>query len=102
MKRGVILVNTARGAIVDEGDLVDALRDGKIGGVGLDVFDNEPNINPELVSMANVVLTPHIASATKEARDKMGEQAVNAIIDMFSDKKPQSIVDDKMWDNRRK
>ncbi|OGM28231.1 D-glycerate dehydrogenase, partial [Candidatus Woesebacteria bacterium RIFCSPHIGHO2_01_FULL_41_10] len=81
MKRGVILVNTARGPVVDEGDLVDAIRDGKVGGAGLDVFDNEPNINPELVAMENVILTPHIASATWEARNKMGSQAVDAILD---------------------
>lgn len=101
MKKGVILVNTARGPIIDEGDLVDALREGKVSGAGLDVFDNEPNINPELVAMENVILTPHIASATWEARNKMGEQAVNAILETFSGKMPDNIVNKKVWEKRR-
>lgn len=101
MKKGVIIVNTARGPVIDEGDLVDAIRDGKVGGAGLDVFDNEPNINPELIAMENVILTPHIASATWEARNKMGSQAVDAILDTFSGKKPDTIVNDDVWDKRR-
>ena len=102
MKNGVILVNTARGAIINEGDLVSALREGKVGGTGLDVFDNEPNINPELLAMENVILTPHIASSTIEARNKMGEQAVSAILDTFSNTKPQNLVNEEVWDKRRK
>lgn len=101
MKKGVILVNTARGPVIDEGDLVDAIREGKVGGAGLDVFDNEPNINPELIAMENVILTPHIASATWEARNKMGEQAVNAILDTFSGRMPENIVDKEVWEKRR-
>lgn len=101
MKKGVILVNTARGPVVDEGDLVDALREGKVGGAGLDVYDNEPNINPELIAMENVILTPHIASATWEARNKMGAQAVDAILDVFSGKKPENIVNEDVWEKRR-
>jgi len=102
MKRGAYLVNTARGPIVSEHDLVEALRDGQLAGAGLDVFDNEPNIDPELISMENVILTPHIASATHEARDKMGEQAVAAILDTLSGQKPQNLVDEKVWYNRNK
>jgi glyoxylate reductase len=102
MKKGAFLVNTSRGPVVNEGDLVEALRSGRLAGAGLDVFDNEPNIDPELVGMENVVLTPHIASATWEARNKMGEQAVSAILDTFSGKKPQNLVDEAVWDKRRK
>lgn len=101
MKKGVILVNTARGPVVDEGDLVDALRAGIVGGAGLDVYDNEPNINAELVAMENVILTPHIASATWEARNKMGEQAVSAILDTLSGKMPENIVNKEVWLKRR-
>lgn len=101
MKKGVIIVNTARGPVIDEGDLVDAIRDGKVGGAGLDVYDNEPNINAELIAMENVILTPHIASATWEARNKMGEQAVGAILDCLSGKMPENIVDKEMWAKRR-
>lgn len=100
-KRGAYLINTARGSVVDEHDLVDALRDGKLAGAGLDVFDNEPNVNPELLEMENVILTPHIASATQEARGKMGQQAVGAILAVLSGKKPENIVNDDVWDKRR-
>jgi glyoxylate reductase len=102
MKKGAFLVNTARGPVVDEHDLVKSLRDGHLAGAALDVYDNEPNIGPELIGMPNVITTPHIASATREAREKMGEQAVAAIIDLFSDQKPQNIIDEKVWNNRRK
>ncbi len=101
MKRGVILVNTARGPIVNEQDLVDALRDGKLRGAGLDVFDNEPNIHPELIAMENVVITPHIASATWEAREKMGHMAVDAILKVFAGEKPENIVNEDIWPARR-
>lgn len=102
MKKGVIIVNTARGPVINEQHLVDALRSGQVGGAGLDVFDAEPNVNPELISMENVVLTPHIASATWEARDKMCEMAVNSILDTFSDKQPSNIINPEVWDKRRK
>lgn len=102
MKKGAILVNTARGPVVAEGDLVEALRTGQLGGVGLDVFDNEPDINPELLGMENVILTPHIASATHEARDKMGELAVTAILDVASGKEPQNLTNPDVWVKRRK
>lgn len=102
MKKGSYLVNTARGSVVDERALIDALTDAQIAGAALDVFDNEPNIDPELISNQKVITTPHIASATWEARNKMGEQAVSAIIDTLKGIKPQNIVDEKVWDIRRK
>jgi glyoxylate reductase len=102
MKRGVLIVNTARGPVINEQHLVDALRNGQVGGAGLDVFDAEPNVNPELISMENVILTPHIASATWEARDKMCEMAVNAILETLTDKKPGNIVNEEVWEKRRK
>lgn len=102
MKDKSYLVNTARGAVVDEGALISSLKEGHLAGAGLDVFDNEPNVNPELISMPNVILTPHIASATWEARNKMGEQAVSAIIENLKGGKPQNIVDEKVWEIRRK
>jgi glyoxylate reductase len=102
MKKGAYLVNTARGPIIDEHALVDALRSGHLGGAGLDVYEVEPNVNPELVGMENVILTPHIASATWEAREKMGEQAVSSILDVFSDKKPSNILNKNVWEKRRK
>lgn len=102
MKNGSYLINTSRGQVVNEADLVAALKNKKLAGAALDVFDNEPNISPELIEMPNVILTPHIASATWEARSKMGEQAVSAILDTFAGTKPQNMVDEKVWDKRRK
>lgn len=102
MKRGAYIVNTARGPVIDEHDLASALRAGQVLGAALDVYETEPNINPDLIGMENVILTPHIASATWEAREKMGNQAVDAILDTLSGKKPQNIVNEDVWENRRK
>ena len=101
MKAGSFFINTARGPMVDEYALVAALQNGKLRGAGLDVFDAEPDVNPELVGMENVVLTPHIASATMEAREKMGNLAVDAILNSLNGQKPETIVDASMWDVRR-
>lgn len=101
MKQGAVIVNTARGPIIREADLVEALKSGHLGGAALDVFENEPNINPELIGMENVVLTPHTASATWEARNKMCEQAVAAVLDTLAGKKPENIVNPEVWDKRR-
>jgi len=68
-----ILVNVARGAVVDEDALVEALKSGKLGGAGLDVFANEPQVPPELFAMDNVVLQPHVGSATHETRRAMSQ-----------------------------
>ncbi|HCR35905.1 hypothetical protein A2130_00065 [Candidatus Woesebacteria bacterium GWC2_33_12] len=102
MKKGSFLINTARGPIVDEHDLVDALRSGHLQGAALDVFDNEPNIDPELIGMPNVITTPHIASATHEAREAMTKLAVSGILDVFASKEPVNIVNKEVWSNRRK
>jgi glyoxylate reductase len=102
MKKGAYLINTARGPIVDESDLVDALKSGQLTGAALDVFESEPDISSDLLGLPNVIMTPHIASSTIEARAKMGEQAVRAILDVLAGTKPQNMVDEKMWEIRRK
>jgi glyoxylate reductase len=79
MKSKAVLVNTARGAVVDESALVTALADGTIAGAALDVFEHEPAVGEELLAMENVVLTPHIASATSAARHAMGMLCVSAL-----------------------
>jgi len=102
IKKGSFLVNTARGPVVSEPDLVNALKTGQLSGAALDVFDNEPNISQELKDMPNVILTPHIASATWEARQKMGELAVSAILGSLSGQKPENLVNPEVWEKRRK
>lgn len=92
MKPGAYLINTARGKIVDEVALVYALKTGKIAGAALDVWENEPNPRPELLEMENVILTPHIASATFEARRAMGETAVKNLIEGLAGRVPPNLV----------
>ena len=92
MKKSAYLVNTSRGPVVDEVALVEALRSGTIKGAGLDVFESEPKLSPGMESLENVVLTPHIASATEEARSAMGELAVKNIIAVLSNQPPLTPV----------
>jgi glyoxylate reductase len=79
MKPTAVLVNTARGPIVDERALVDALRSGTIAGAALDVYDHEPNVPADLLDLENVVLSPHLGSATRDTREAMGMLAVDAL-----------------------
>lgn len=80
MKPTAYLVNTSRGPVIDEAALVEALRTGTIKGAALDVYENEPALAPGLAELENVILTPHIASATEETRGKMSELAAENII----------------------
>jgi lactate dehydrogenase-like 2-hydroxyacid dehydrogenase len=84
MRRSAVLINTARGDVVDEAALVEALSDGTIAGAALDVYEREPQITPELLTMENVVLLPHLGSATTETRIAMGQRAVENIRLFFS------------------
>jgi hydroxypyruvate reductase len=87
------LVNIARGSIVDEPALVQALKDGKLGGAALDVFVDEPNVPPELFGMHNVVVTPHIASGTHETRAAMGSLMLANLDAFFAGKElPTPVV----------
>ncbi len=92
MKPTAFLINTSRGPVVDETALEKILREKRIGGAGLDVFEFEPKTVPGLVELQNVILTPHIASASVEAREEMANIAVQNIIDFLEGKKPQNIV----------
>lgn len=97
MKRNCILVNTARGPIIDEKALVKALKEGWIAGAGLDVYENEPAVTPELLDMDNVVLEPHIGSATYEAREKMAEMVVEDCLAVLNGNKPVNIVNKEIY-----
>ncbi|MBI5808395.1 MAG: D-glycerate dehydrogenase [Ignavibacteriales bacterium] len=92
MKSTAVLVNTARGEIVEEKYLIHQLQRKKIFAAGFDVYENEPNINPKLIELENVFLLPHIGSATKETRAAMSILAANNIINVLKGKKPLTPV----------
>jgi D-3-phosphoglycerate dehydrogenase len=84
MKKGVILVNAARGGVINEDDLIVALNSGKVAACALDVFENEPNPRKDLLNHAKIACTPHIGAATAEAQDRIGEELASLIIKQFS------------------
>lgn len=92
MKEGAVLINTARGGVVDTGALIEALASGKLGGAGIDVYPNEPEVPEELKSFENVVLTPHIGTNTHEARKGMAAAAAERIFAVRDGKTPENIV----------
>ena len=92
MKPTSYLVNTARGEIIDEAALARMLEKGELAGAGLDVFEHEPAINPKLKKLANVVLLPHMGSATLEGRIDMGEKVVINIRTFFDGHRPPDRV----------
>jgi glyoxylate reductase len=85
LRPSAVLVNTARGAIVDEHAVVEALRAGRLAGAALDVFEHEPEVSAELLSFENVVVTPHLGSATRATREAMGLSAVGALRSLLLD-----------------
>jgi len=94
MKPTAYLINTARGPVINEKSLIRALKEGWIAGAALDVFEDEPNISQELKDLENVVLTPHIASATKEARIQMARMAADNVIEVlvYNEKPTDQVV----------
>lgn len=92
MKKTAYIVNTSRGAVIDEVALVEALKGGTIKGAALDVFENEPALTPGLAELENVILTPHIASATEETRQDMSRIAAENIIAALEGKTPPNLL----------
>jgi len=92
MKPSAFLINTARGPIVDEQALVDALKAGKIAGAGLDVFEHEPKVNPGLLELDNAVLIPHLGSATVETRAAMADIAATNALAILAGKTAPNLV----------
>ncbi|MEX2602057.1 MAG: D-glycerate dehydrogenase [Balneolaceae bacterium] len=91
MKNHVVIVNTSRGPVIDEDALADALKQGQVGGAGLDVYEHEPTIHPELYNTPNTVLLPHIGSATVKSRRAMGDLSADAIIGVLTGKPEHTI-----------
>lgn len=92
MKVTAVFINTARGNMVDEEALAHALKEKQIWAAGLDVFENEPKISPQLLKLDNVVLAPHAATKTLEARDEMGLEMIQNILGFYFDTYPISKV----------
>src|SRR5829696_4195995 len=92
MKPEAVLVNTSRGPVVDEAALAEALADRRIFAAGLDVYENEPEVNPKLLELENVILAPHIGSASNETRDKMAILAAENVLAVLSGEGPKTPV----------
>lgn len=99
MKPTSYLINTARGAHVDEYSLVDCLKNGKIAGAALDVFEKEPQLTPGLEKLNNVVLAPHVGSAGRETRSTMSRMAAESIRDVLQGKTPEYIVNTQVLES---
>lgn len=96
MKPTAVLINTARGPVVNEEALVKALREGVIYGAGLDVFEDEPALKPGLAALPNAVLTPHIASAGRETRLRMVDMVVSDVLAVLQNRRPRNLVNTEL------
>jgi Lactate dehydrogenase and related dehydrogenases len=92
MKPTAILINASRGGVVDDEALIEALRSGTIAGAGLDVFENEPKLNPQFIHLKNVVLTPHIASSSRATRHRMAMLAAENLVAALTTGKPPNLL----------
>jgi lactate dehydrogenase-like 2-hydroxyacid dehydrogenase len=92
-----VLINVARGSVVDERALIEALRDGVIASAGLDVFEDEPRVPAELVAMDHVVLLPHVGSASVHTRNAMGQLVVDNLASWFAGRGPVTPVPETPW-----
>jgi glyoxylate reductase len=92
MKPTTVLINTARGPVVDEGALIAALKNGTIAAAGLDVYEHEPDISPELTALDNVVCLPHLGSATGPTRSRMAEMAASDLLAVLTGRRPEHPV----------
>lgn len=101
-KPTAVLVNIARGGVVDDDALAAALRAGRLAAAGLDVFEGEPIVRPALLELDNVALTPHIASSTRATREAMARLAMRNLEAALAGERPPSLLNPEVWDNRRR
>lgn len=97
MKPGAFLINTARGKVVDEGALAEALGHAQLAGAGLDVFEHEPHLDPGLVGRSNVLLAPHVGSATVETRFRMAQLAAENLAALLEGRRPANVVNPEVY-----
>jgi lactate dehydrogenase-like 2-hydroxyacid dehydrogenase len=102
LKPTAVLVNIARGGVVDDAALIEALQQGRLAAAGLDVFENEPRLDPRFLTLDNVVLTPHIASSTRATRRAMARLAIDNLADVLAGKRPSALLNPDVWDCRRR
>ena len=102
MKPTAVIVNAARGGIIDDAALVQALKEKRIGAAGLDVFEGEPKFNPGFLELDNVALIPHIGSATRATRMEMNLLAVKNLTSVLSGRRPPNLLNPEAWPKRRR
>jgi lactate dehydrogenase-like 2-hydroxyacid dehydrogenase len=98
MKPTAVLVNIARGGVVDDAALIDALEHGRLAAAGLDVFENEPQLNPGFLGLENAVLTPHIASSTRATRNAMAQLAIDNLDAVLAGRRPAALLNPQVWE----
>lgn len=98
MKPTAVLVNIARGGVVDDAALIDALKHGRLAAAGLDVFENEPQLNPGFLGLENAVLTPHIASSTRATRNAMAQLAIDNLDAVLAGRRPAALLNPQVWE----
>jgi lactate dehydrogenase-like 2-hydroxyacid dehydrogenase len=92
LPKGAVVVNAARGTLVDDEALIAALRSGQVAAAGLDVYTGEPRLNPAYLTLENVVLLPHLGSATTETRDAMGRTVLSGIAALLAGETPANVI----------
>ena len=97
MKDTAVLVNTSRGPVIDEAALADALASSEIFAAGLDVFENEPQVHPKLLELENVVVIPHLGSATVDTRNAMGMVVVDNVFAVLDGERPPTLLNPDAW-----